>query len=205
MSGCCGSGCEIRPGGDGRQRRTLRWVLGINAVMFVVMVLIALRADSSALLSDSLDNLGDALTYALSLFAVGLGAQAKARVALLKGGLILLAAASVAAHIAYRLQAPAVPLSGLMAIFSLVALAANALCLALLSRHRHEDINMASVWVCSRNDIAANLAVFAAAGGVWVTGSAWPDLLVAAALMALFLKSGTGVVMDARRELAAAS
>jgi Co/Zn/Cd efflux system component len=204
MSGCCG-GCGIEPGTGGRQRRTLSWVLGINAVMFVVMVVVALRAGSSALLSDSLDNLGDALTYALSLWAAGLGARAKARVALWKGGLILLAALGVAAHIVYRLQEPALPLSGMMAVFSLLALAANAVCLALLTRHRHEDINMASVWVCSRNDIAANLAVFAAAGGVWLTGSRWPDLIVALALMALFVKSGTAVVTDARRELAAAS
>jgi Co/Zn/Cd efflux system component len=204
MSGCCG-GCGIDAGADRRQRRTLSWVLGINAVMFLVMVVVALRAGSSALLSDSLDNLGDALTYGLSLWAVGLGARAKARVALWKGGLILLAALGVAAHIVHRLQEPALPLSGMMAVFSLLALTANAVCLALLTRHRHEDINMASVWVCSRNDIAANLAVFAAAAGVWLTGSPWPDLVVAVALMALFVKSGTAVVTDARRELAAAS
>lgn len=184
-----------------RQSGTLRVVLVINAVMFVVMVAAGLRAGSTALLSDSLDNLGDALTYALSLYAVGLGMRAKARVALLKGLLILLAAMAVAAQIGYRLLYPTVPVFELMGAFSLLALAANGTCLALLTRHRHEDVNMSSVWECSRNDIAANLAVFVAAGGVWATGAGWPDLVVASFLLAFFLRSALRVIAAARAGL----
>jgi len=188
-----------------RQRGTLRMVLGINVLLFAVIVSAALYSDSSALLADSLDNLGDALTYGLSLFVVARGAGAKARVALFKGILILLAAGAVAGQIGYRLLVPATPVFEVMGLFSLVALAGNSVCLYLLWRHRHEDVNMSSVWECSRNDIAANLSVFVAAGGVWLTGSGWPDIVVALGLLVLLLRSGAGVVASALRELRTAA
>lgn len=184
-----------------RQRVTLQRVLVINAVMFVTMVVAALYADSSALLSDSLDNLGDALTYALSLYAVSKNAAVKARVALFKGCLIFFAACVVAAQIVYKLFIPTVPVFELMGIFSLVGLASNAVCLFLLSRHRHEDVNMSSVWECSRNDIAVNLSVFVAAGAVWVTNSGWPDILIAFFLVVLLFRSAVRVISSARKEL----
>lgn len=202
MGGCCDSGCEITARNQ-RQRVTLRWVLAINAVMFVVIVAAALYADSTALLSDSLDNLGDAITYALSLYAIAFGARAKAKVALFKGLLILAAALAVAGQIAWKLAHPAVPIFEAMGAFSLLGLAANGICFWLLWRHRNEDINMSSVWECSRNDIASNIAVFVAALGVWLTGSGWPDLLVAAALVVLLLRSALRVINSARRELRA--
>jgi len=200
MSGCCDNGCEITARNE-RQRTTLKWVLVINTVMFLVIVAAALYADSTALLSDSLDNLGDAITYALSLYAVALGSRAKAKVALLKGVLILAAALAVAGQIAWKLAHPALPVFEAMGAFSLLGLAANGICFWLLWRHRHEDINMSSVWECSRNDIASNIAVFVAALGVWLTGAAWPDLLVAAALVVLLLRSAFRVIASARREL----
>ena len=188
-----------------RQRRTLRIVLAINALMFFVIIAAALFARSSALLADSLDNLGDALTYALSLYAVSRGASVKARVALFKGVLILIAALAVMAQIVYRLFVPAVPVFELMGIFSLVGLAANSLCLVLLSRHRHEDVNMSSVWECSRNDIASNLSVFVAAAAVWFTGSGWPDIAVALGLTWLLLRSAIRVISSALAGLRAAA
>lgn len=200
MSGCCDNDCSLQPLQQ-RQRGTLRLVLAINAVMFVVIVVAALYARSTALLADSLDNLGDALTYALSLYAVSRGATVKARVALFKGGLILLAACVVAGQIIYRLFVPSVPVFELMGLFSLLALLANGLCLYLLWRHRHEDVNMSSVWECSRNDIAANISVFLAAGGVWLTGSGWPDMVVALALVILLLRSALRVIKSALKEL----
>ena len=166
MAGCCNHDCSLDRLRD-KQRGTLRAVLAINAVMFVVIVVAALHAGSSALLSDSLDNLGDALTYGLSLYAVARGPHTKARVALFKGGLILLGALIVAGQILFRLWQPHVPVFEEMGLFSLLGLAANASCLGLLWRHRHEDINMSSVWECSRNDIASNLSVFVAAIAVW--------------------------------------
>jgi Co/Zn/Cd efflux system component len=184
-----------------RQSGTLRIVLAINAVMFFVVVTAALLAGSSALLSDSLDNLGDALTYAFSLYAVQLGARMKAKVALLKGLFILAAAMMVAGQIAYKLMNPAVPVFELMGLLSLLALAANLVCLRLLWRHKSEDINMSSVWECSRNDIVANISVFVAAAGVMLTESAWPDLLVASCLVIFFLRSAIRVLSGAWVEL----
>lgn len=184
-----------------RQRATLRIVLGINAVMFVVIAAAALYGNSTALLADSLDNLGDALTYALSLYVVSRSTTAKARVALVKGGLILLAAGVVAAQIVHRLMVPSVPMFEVMGVFSLIGLAANGVCFWLLWRHRHEDVNMSSVWECSRNDIAANVSVFIAAAGVALTGSGWPDLVVALGLVILLLRSSLRVIASARAEL----
>jgi Co/Zn/Cd efflux system component len=201
MTDCCSDKeCAIE-GLKARQSATLKIVLAINAVMFVVELTSGLLARSTALLSDSLDNLGDALTYGLSLYAVDRGARSKAKVALFKSGLILAAGVFVLGQVIYGVLHPGVPVFEAMGIVSLVALGANATCLALLWKHRAEDVNMSSVWECSRNDIASNIAVFIAAGVVWLTQSGWPDLVVGIALASLFLRSAVGVSVDALREL----
>lgn len=167
--------------------------------MFVVIAAAALIAGSNALLSDSLDDLGDSLTYAISLWAVGKSGGAKARVALFKGLLILAAALFVLGRCLFFLLDPRVPVFETMGAFALLALAANLVCLALLYRHRNEDLNMSSVFECSRNDIAVNLSVFAAAFGVWATGSAWPDLVIALGLVVLLLRSSGRVLLASFR------
>jgi Co/Zn/Cd efflux system component len=169
--------------------------------MFIVIAAAAFYGKSTALLSDSLDNLGDALTYGLSLFAVSQGPVTKARVALFKGGLIFIAACCVVAQIVYRLVSPVLPSYEVMSIFSLAGLAANGICLFLLWRHRHEDINMSSVFECSRNDIATNLSVIVAAIGVWAFNSGLPDIIIATLLAALLLKSSARVIKGALSEL----
>ncbi len=204
MSDCCDDSCLLDRLRE-QQRGTLQFVLGINAVMFFVIVVAALYGKSTALLADSLDNLGDALTYGLSLYAVSRSTAVKAKVALFKGGLIFLAAVAVAAQITYRLFVPSLPIFEVMGGFSLLGLAANSLCLCLLWRHRHEDVNMSSVWECSRNDIAFNLSVFVAAGAVWFTGSGWPDIVVALALLWLLMRSSIRVISSAMAELRAAT
>jgi Co/Zn/Cd efflux system component len=203
MSGCCQK-CSLDLRHE-RQRVTLRIVLGINAVMFCVIVVAALYGKSSALLADSLDNLGDALTYGLSLYAISRGAVVKAKVALFKGGLIVLAAFVVMAQIVYKLVIPSVPAFEVMGAFSLLGLIANSMCLFLLWRHRKEDVNMSSVWECSRNDIASNLSVFAAAGAVWFTGAGWPDIVIALGLAYLLMHSAIRVITSAKAELNAVS
>jgi Co/Zn/Cd efflux system component len=201
MSTCCDDKqCAIEALRT-RQASTLRIVLAINALMFVVEAYGGIVASSTALLSDSLDNFGDALTYALSLFVVRRSPRDKARVALLKGVLILVAGLVVVAQIVHRLAVPTVPLFETMGALGFVALAANATCLALLWKHREDDVNMTSVWECSRNDIASNLSVILAASAVWALGTGWPDLLVAVALAALFLASATRVLVRATHEL----
>ncbi|NZA25205.1 cation transporter [Luteimonas sp. SJ-92] len=200
---CCGKSIEVRAL-QARQRRVLVMVLAINAATFLMMVAAAFAAGSSSLLSGGLDNLGDALTYALSLAVVGASLRAKAWVAVFKGVLILAAAIAVGVQIAWRLAHPAVPLFDTMGAAALLNLGANAACLWLLAPYRHGDVNMSSVWECSRNDVWEGGAVLAAAAGVWAFGSGWPDLLVACALLLLFLRSALRVLGSARRELAAA-
>ena len=201
MADCCeDKACAIEALQE-RQSSTLKLVLAINAVMFVVELAAGLMAGSTALLADSLDNLGDALTYGLSLYAVARGSRAKAKVALFKGGLILTAGLFVLGQIACRIVNPTLPIFETMGAISLLALLANGSCLALLWKHRAEYINMSSVWECSRNDIASNVSVFVAASGVWLTGSAWPDLLVGLLLALLFLRSAARVLQSAITEL----
>lgn len=201
MADCCeDKSCAIEALAK-RQSATLKIVLAINAVMFVVELVAGLMANSSSLLSDSLDNLGDTLTYGLSLYAVKQGMRAKAKVALFKGTFILAAGLFVLGQIAYRLLLPVVPTYETMGVISLLALIANATCLGLLWKHREEDVNMSSVWECSRNDIASNVSVFVAAAGVWATASGWPDILIALALAVLFLSSAFRVFRNAFAEL----
>lgn len=183
------------------QKRTLILVLLINALMFGVILVASWLAGSSALFADAFDNLGDAITYAVSLYAVSRSNTVKAKVAQFKGALILVGGLLVLGQVVYKLFNPAVPIFELMGLFSLIALSANALCLLLLSKHRHEDVNMSSVWACSRNDIIANLSVFVTAGLVWLTQSGWPDLLVAALLAIYLLRSGFEVINSARSNL----
>lgn len=201
MSDCCCGNTIETAALQRRQRRVLAAVLGINAATFVMMVAAAVLSGSSALLSGMLDNLGDALTYALSFAVVGASARAKAKVALFKGLLITAAALAVAGQIGWSLFHPGVPVVETMTLAAVLNLGANMLCLALLTPLRDTDINMASVWECSRNDIFDGVAVIAAAGAVWVFQSGWPDLLIAVALLVLFLRSALRVVRNALAEL----
>lgn len=201
MADCCEDKACALDALRERQSATLKIVLLINAVMFVIELLAGMMAGSTALLSDSLDNLGDALTYGLSLYAVSRGLRFKAKVALFKGLLILAAGLFVLSQVAYRIAVPVIPTYETMGLVSLLALLANGTCLAMLWKHREEDINMSSVWECSRNDIASNVAVLLAAAGVWLTHSGWPDILIGALLALMFLKSAVKVLKGAIVEL----
>lgn len=200
---CCGKAIDVGAL-QARQRRVLSVVLVVNLLTFLMMVGAAWYSRSSSLLSGALDNLGDALTYALSLAVVGASLAAKARVALLKGVLILAAAVAVAVQIGWRLTHPAVPLFEAMGVAALLNLGANAYCLYLLSPFRHGDINLASAWECSRNDVWEGVAVLAAAASVGLFGAGWPDLVIASALLVMFLRSAVRVLRSAWRELHAA-
>lgn len=200
MADCCGCSPEVELLQAG-QRRVLKIVLAINALTFLLVLGAALYSGSTSLLSGGLDNLGDALTYALSLAVVGASTRAKARVALVKAGLILVAAIAVAVQIGWRIAHPAAPLLETMSLAAVANLGANAFCLYLLTPYRHGDVNMSSVWECSRNDVFEGFAVLAAAGGVWLFHSGWPDLVIASALLLMFLRSAWRVFRAALTEL----
>lgn len=184
-----------------RQRRILIIVLVINATTFLMMVFAAKISGSSSLLSGALDNFGDSMTYVLSLMVIGANQIAKARVAMFKGLLIFGAALAVAYVIGSRILHPETPVFETMGIAAFLNLAANLLCLWLLTPYKNGDVNMSSAWECSRNDVSEGLAVIAAALAVWVFGSGWPDLVIAIALLLLFLWSATRVIHGAWQEL----
>ncbi len=200
---CCGKTVDVAAL-EAEQKRVLITVLIINAATFVMVVAAALMARSSSLLSGGLDNLGDALTYAMSLAVVGASMRAKAKVAVFKGLLILGAAVAVGVQIALHLINPAVPVAETMGLAALLNLAANAWCLKLLFPYRDGDVNMASAWECSRNDVWEGFAVLAAAAGVWLFGNGWPDLIIAVALLLMFLRSSWRVLGRAMNELRSA-
>jgi Co/Zn/Cd efflux system component len=178
---------------------TLKLVLAINGLMFLALVAAGVWADSSALLADSADNLGDAFVYAISLFVAYRGLRWRAGAAFIKGLVQLGFALGIIIGIVIKLLAQPDPVGLAIMAVAAMALVANLACLMLLRRHRGEDINMRSVWLCSRNDVIGNLAVIVSGAAVWLTGSFWPDLVVATLLAAVFLHTSYEVLRDASR------
>jgi cation diffusion facilitator family transporter len=201
MNDCCADKTCIIDRFRERQTATLRVVLLVNAAMFVVEIVSGLLAGSVALLADSLDMLGDALVYGFSLYVVARGPLWKAWAAVAKAAVMGLFGAFVLGQLVYRLFLPELPTVETMGGIGALALAANGICFAMLWRHRAEDINMRSVWLCSRNDLVANISVMVAAWAVWMTHSPWPDIAVGALICAVFLRSAFLVAREARAEL----
>lgn len=179
------------------QRRVLSVVMVINFAMFVAEFGAGVVAQSSALMADSLDMLGDAAVYALSLYALHRGALWQAGAAITKGGIILLFGLGILVEIAGKIASGSPPSSTLMLIFGGLALVANLGCLLLLWRFRHENVNMSSTFECSRNDVASNIGVLVAAGLVAVTASGWPDIVVGGIIALIFLRSAWRVLSEA--------
>jgi cation diffusion facilitator family transporter len=169
--------------------------------MFGLEVTVGLLSGSIALLADSLDMLGDALVYGFSLYVVGRSHRWRAGAALLNGVIMAGFGAMVLVQVGVSALFPEVPDFRWMAITGAVALAANGTCLLLLTRHRTDDLNMRSTWLCSRNDIIANAGVLVAAAGVFISGSRWPDLLVGLVITAIFMRSAIQVVRQAAAAL----
>jgi Co/Zn/Cd efflux system component len=183
------------------QTAMLRIVLVLNAAMFVIELVAGLVAGSTALVADSLDMLGDALVYGFSLFVVGRGVFWTTRAAFAKAAVMCLFGVFVLGQLLYKLIFPEIPVYEAMGAVGALAVLVNATCFALLWRHRAEDINMRSVWLCSRNDLVANISVLLASVGVWRFNSSWPDLVVGAIISALFLRSAFVVAREARAEM----
>lgn len=201
MSGCCSS-CEApKPSTDPLFRRIVMLALAVNAVMFGVEFAGGLWARSLSLFADSMDFLSDAVNYAVTLAVLGLSARAKARAALFKGLSLGLVGLWVAGNTVWTLAHGTVPRTEIMGGVGLAALAANAGVALALYRWRHGDANMESIWLCSRNDAIGNLAVLAAASGVWASNTCWPDLAVALVLAWLPLSAAARIVARAAREL----
>lgn len=183
-------------------RRVLWIALLVNAAMFAVEIASGLKSGSVALLADAIDFFGDASNYALTLAVLGMGPLWRGRAALLKAASMLVFGAVVLGRALWAARMGAAPEPVVMGVVGTLALAANLGVAALLYAFREGDANMRGVWLCTRNDALGNIAVMLAALGVFGTGTAWPDLVVAMTMSALAISAGWSVLRRARRELA---
>jgi Co/Zn/Cd efflux system component len=206
MAGCCHDDLCQSPAdkqalNSPGWRRALWIALIVNAGMFAAEVVAGVAAGSASLQADALDFLGDSANYAISLGVSGLGLSWRARAALIKGWGLFLLGFWVLATTLWHVIMGTQPHAEIMGVVGLLALAANGAVALLLFRFRGGDANMRSVWICSRNDAIGNLAVLAAAAGVFGTGSGWPDTIVAATMAALSLSGGWQIIRQASGEL----
>jgi Co/Zn/Cd efflux system component len=197
---CCDHDCSA-PQSDNRYRLVLWAALALNLTMFGVEIVASIIAGSVSLRADALDFLADAGNYAVALVVVGLALHWRARAALLKGGIMGLFGVWVAASTIHHAITATVPHAGIIGWIGLLALAVNLVVASLLYRHRVADSQAMSVWLCTRNDCIANIAVMAAGAGVWASGTAWPDIAIAAIIAYLGLSSALRVTRQARSEL----
>jgi Co/Zn/Cd efflux system component len=181
-------------------KRALWAVIAINGVMFGVEITAGALAGSQALQADALDFLGDTATYAISLFVIGMPLRTRATAALFKGLSLGAMGLWVLGSTLYQTLILGVPQAEVMGIVGFLALLANVGSVLLLLRYRDGDANVRSVWLCSRNDALGNIAVMCAAAGVWASGTAWPDLIVAGLMAGLFLWSSFQIVGQAMQE-----
>jgi len=192
-------GCEFTPT-NVEERRTLIAVLAINAVMFVLELVAGIWSESTGLVADSLDMFADASVYSVSLYAVGRHARIRQRAATASGILQIGLGLLVLGQVLYRTAVGSEPISGAMVGVGAIALVANTLCLKLLAKHRHGDVNLRASWVFSANDVLANLGVMISGGLVWLTRSQYPDLLIGLVIAAIVIRGGISIIADARRD-----
>ncbi|ANW05413.1 cation transporter [Bradyrhizobium icense] len=203
---CCPPPLNLRkPEESAALKRVLWAVLGINAVMFLVEVGAGLAAGSASLQADAMDFLGDAANYGISLFVVGMAIHYRASAALLKGATMGAFGLWVIGTAIWHAFHGTLPSAFTMGVVGIAALIANAASFGLLWTYRHNDANMRSAWICTRNDVFGNLAVLLAALGVLGTGRGWPDIIVAAIMAGLALQGAGTVIGQSLGELRTSS
>jgi len=187
------------------QRGALLKVLVINAALALALFTAGQFADSSALMANALDNLSDALTYAVSYFAVTRSQRWKAGAAAITGVMLLILAVGVLADAWRRFEVGSSPIGPTMIVMAFVAVGLNYWCIRILRSHRSDDVNLRAAWTMSLNDFASNLGILLAGVAVAWSGSRLPDLLVAAAIALMAAYGGVKTLKDARSAGAAAS
>jgi Co/Zn/Cd efflux system component len=186
---------------DPAYRKILWFSLIVNAAMFFIESAAGFKSDSVSLLADAIDFLGDAANYGVSLAVLSMAMAWRSKAALLKGTCMLGFGLFVLGRAVWAAKMGAVPEAATMGSIGFLALVANVVVALMLYRYRTGDANMRSVWLCSRNDAFGNIAVMLAALGVFGTGTAWPDLAVAAGMAGLAIWGGWSVIQHARLEL----
>ncbi len=196
---CCNHDSPPQP--DPKYRRILWIALIVNFTMFAIEIIFSLQSKSVSLLADSIDFLGDAANYGISLWVLAQSVRMRAKASLFKAASMALFGIGVLVHAIWNAITGVVPDAQTMSLVGLLALAANLGVAWLLYAYRNGDSNMRSVWLCTRNDALGNIAVIIAAIGVFGTGTAWPDLFVAVVMASLALTAARQVVKQARKEL----
>jgi len=198
---CAGASCSSGDVSSPRYRRILLVALVVNGLMFGIEVIGGVASGSSALQADALDFLGDAANYGISLFVLSAALVVRAKASIIKGVTMAVFGVWVVGHALYQATTGRVPEPMVMGVVGILALVSNVLVALLLYRYRTGDSNMRSVWICSRNDALGNIAVVAAATGVFTTQHGWPDIIVAV-IMGLLSLSGAGQILrHARQDL----
>jgi Co/Zn/Cd efflux system component len=206
MSAHCHSDtCSDTQAADPRYRRILWIALALNLTMFIVELAAGLASGSVSLLADAIDFFGDAANYAVSLAVLSMALAVRAKAALFKAACMLAFGLFVLGKVAWSSRTGVAPEALTMGVVGFIALCVNVGVAALLYTYRAGDANMQSVWLCSRNDAISNIAVMLAALGVFGTGTAWPDLAVAAVMGLLAISSAFTVFKSARQELKVSS
>ena len=196
--------CDVSEGEHGwdcRYRRILWVILLINVAMFITEIVSGLYSGSQSLLADALDFFGDAANYGISLYVLNKSITMRAKASLIKGSTMGLFGIWIIGSTLYKAFVIGLPKAEVMGMIGLMALIANVVCAALLYKYRKGDSNRESVWICSRNDAIGNIAVMLAAAGVFITGTKWPDLLVAAIIAGLALNGSCRIIRSALAEL----
>ena len=193
----CGCGTEQV---EKLERKTLISLLAINAVMFLVEFSMGWLAESTGLISDSLDMLADAAVYGLSLYAIGRGLKKQIRAARLSGILQIILGTGVLLEVLRRLLLGSEPESLRIMVIGVIALVANIYCLVLISGHRNSGVHMRASWIFSTNDVIANLGVIVSGFLVWLLGSRFPDLIVGAIISAVIVRGGVKILQEAKQE-----
>lgn len=198
---CCDANHSENALKDGRFRRALWIALWINAGMFFIEITAGLNAASASLIADAIDFLGDSANYVISLSVLSMGMLWRSRAALIKGSTMLLFGIGVLVKVTWDVFNGVTPEAITMGAIGFLALVANVIVAVMLFTFRCGDADMRSVWLCSRNDAIGNIAVMIAALGVFGSGQAWPDLLVAAIMGGLAISAGLSVIKQANAEI----
>ena len=191
----CGCGAEQA---DTLERKTLIVLLSINAIMFVIELVLGWLAQSTGLIADSLDMFADATVYGLSLYAVGKGALHQAKSAQMSGFLQVILGLGVLVEVFRRLMFGSEPHSTLIMIVGGVALIANVMCLVLISKHKEGGVHMRASWIFSTNDVIANLGVILSGVLVTLMGNRYPDLVVGTIISLIVIRGGFKILKDAK-------
>lgn len=182
-------------------KRALMAVIFINAVMFLVEMPMGFFGQSQALKADALDFLSDTFTYSLSLFVIGRSVKLRSWAALIKGISLAILGVWVLGSTFWAIIVLETPVISVMGGVAFMALMANLTSVVILSRFKDGDANVRSVWLCSRNDALSNVAVIGAAFAVWLTNTAWPDLIAATFIAFVFVTGSFQIIKQSLSEM----